>query len=322
MKTIYSKFKLISMLIIGICLLSLNANTQQWTVWDCSTIPEVAGFSVGDNDPQGATNFSIIIDDPDIAGNKLWKFDMYADGNPVANTTYSMEWGVSGTTKSTIVARIKGIDGSLSDKVAEIDVRSVSYGSKLQIRYDDSLFLAYVEEAAIKVPDLTEWQIYRITMDGETFTAYLDEDPVEILTGATSKQRSDNWFKIGDGSDGTTISGIFDWLIWDASGAYAPGEGADIPEELYLGLESDITDKYINNLKVYPVPVDDYVFIDFPFTVVNSDLKVISVLGETVLSTKVNKQKIKLDLSGLNAGIYFIKMKHNNNTYIKQLIVK
>jgi predicted secreted protein len=322
MITTYLKFRPISLLIAGILLLHLNANSQEWTVWDCSTIPEVAGFSVGDNDPQGATNFSVVIDDPDIAGNKLWKFDMYADGNPVANTTYNMEWNVASTTKSTMVARIKGIDGSLSDKVAEIDIRSVSYGSKLQIYYYDSLFLAYVEEAAVEIPNLSDWHIYRVTMDGETFTAYLDEDPVAVLSGATSKQRSDNWFKIGDGSDGTTISGIFDWLIWDASGAYAPGQGADIPEELYLGLESDITNDYADNLKVYPVPVEDYVFIDFPFKVVNSDLKVISILGETVLNIKVNKQKIKLDLSELNAGIYFLKMDHNNNTYIKQLIVK
>jgi len=322
MRAIYLKFKLIGILIICLLLFCLNSGAQEWITWNCNDIPLAVGFMEGDSDPQGATDFSIIIDDPDIQDNKLWQFDMYCDGNPVANTTYNMSWSVAGATQSTMVARIKGIEGSLSDKVAEIDIRNAGFGSKLQIYYDDSLFLAYVADAAVEVPGLTEWHLYRITMNGETFKAYLDENPEAILSGNTDKARSDNWFKIGDGSDGTTISGIFDWLIWDASGAYAPGEGAAIPAELYTGLESGIANKYINNLKVYPVPADDFVFVEFPVKEANSNLQIINILGETVLTATAGKHKNKIDLSELSAGIYFIKMNQDNNTYIKQLIVK
>jgi len=321
MRTIYSRLKLASILFVGFFLFYLNADTQEWTVWDCNILPEDVGFMAGDNNPPGTLNFSVIIDDPEIKDNKLWKYDMYAEGNVEVSTTYRMDWDVSGTTVSTLVARIKGIDDCLSKRLAEIDIRNMEYGSILRITYDDSLFLANVDEAYAELSDLTEWHIYRVTMNEDTFTVYLDEETVPILSGASTRSTSDNWFKMGDGSDETAVSGIFDWIIWDASGAYAPDEGADIPDELYTGLET-ILNGDINNLKVYPIPADNKVYIEFPVKGINRNLQIINVLGETLISIEVNKQKNKIDLSGLNGGIYFIRVKQDNNTYIKRLILK
>jgi len=321
MRTIYSRLKLASILFVGVFLFYSNADTQEWTVWDCSILPEDVGFMAGDNNPPGTLNFSVIIDDPEIKDNKLWKYDMYAEGNVEVSTTYRMDWDVSGTTVSTLVARIKGIDDCLSKRLAEIDIRNMEYGSILRITYDDSLFLANVDEAYAELPDLTEWHIYRVTMNGDTFTVYLDEETDPILSGASTRSTSDNWFKMGDGSDETAVSGIFDWIIWDASGAYAPDEGADIPDELYTGLET-ILNGDINNLKVYPIPADNKVYIEFPVKGINRNLQIINVLGETLISIEVNKQKNKIDLSGLNGGIYFIRVKQDNNTYVKRLILK
>jgi endonuclease I len=77
-----------------------------------------------------------------------------------------------------------------------------------------------------------------------------------------------------------------------------------------------ITEAYIS---IYPNPATDFVNIEININVEMKKLTVKDITGRTVLETSVN-DKISLDLSTFNSGIYFLLMKDNTgNVYIKKI---
>ena len=79
---------------------------------------------------------------------------------------------------------------------------------------------------------------------------------------------------------------------------------------LPLGIDSEYSK---NNIKIYPNPTNDYLFIDnsqedFIYTGYNS-------IGKIVFKTK----SIKINVSELPSGIYFVEMQNVNNNEIKRL---
>ena len=71
----------------------------------------------------------------------------------------------------------------------------------------------------------------------------------------------------------------------------------------------------INDIKVYPNPVNDKLFIGGSHD--RFDVEVYSILGQKVDSVLATNQ---LDLSTFDTGVYFIKIKTNNQTVIKKII--
>jgi uncharacterized repeat protein (TIGR01451 family) len=71
-----------------------------------------------------------------------------------------------------------------------------------------------------------------------------------------------------------------------------------------------------NNLKIYPNPVNNILNIENNSVIDN--IEVSNVLGQTVLSQNNNNSKI--DLSGLIAGIYFVKITSSGNEKIVKIL--
>jgi hypothetical protein len=51
-------------------------------------------------------------------------------------------------------------------------------------------------------------------------------------------------------------------------------------------------------------------------------LIITNVLGETILSRKIQNEKSEIDISNQASGIYFILVKYNNGTAIQKLILQ
>ena len=85
-------------------------------------------------------------------------------------------------------------------------------------------------------------------------------------------------------------------------------------------LVQEINDSEVIN--IYPQPAIDNLNIDIKLS--NnyvSRLDLYDIQGKLLLSTVVdqNSNNINLDVSGLNSGIYFVKLQSKNNLYTKKV---
>ncbi len=224
------------------CILSLAfalpLNAQGWQIYDASVLPAETGSSgtldissVSDDSP-GEDMVQEIIDDPDISGNKIFKYLQ-----PNGKTNFRHLFADSYTDSAfTIVTRVRGDTSSVFDRAFDFEWRNGNAGSrdKLLLWTQDNL-LELDNDGAKVDPGvaISDWHTYRIVVNGDMATIYIDENPVAVHSATTANTTSDKYLKIGDGS-GDAIGGCMDWCILDMSGAYAPGEGLPIPAELYV----------------------------------------------------------------------------------------
>lgn len=73
-----------------------------------------------------------------------------------------------------------------------------------------------------------------------------------------------------------------------------------------------------NNIKIYPNPTSDFIFINN--NNINNKIEIFDNKGNLVLSKKVIDNK--LNINNLENGIYFIKIKREDNIFVEKLIIK
>ena len=73
-----------------------------------------------------------------------------------------------------------------------------------------------------------------------------------------------------------------------------------------------------NTFTLFPNPVSENITIHFPNKIPFAEIKVLNILGETVL--KQNTTNPILNVQSLRSGIYFIQVKTNNTRYIQKFI--
>jgi hypothetical protein len=82
---------------------------------------------------------------------------------------------------------------------------------------------------------------------------------------------------------------------------------------------NEFTDDY--NVSIYPNPANDYLMIN---TTINENLKIeiYTIRGQSVMSTECtnNISQMRIDISQLPAGIYFIRIANNQNNITKKFV--
>ena len=82
---------------------------------------------------------------------------------------------------------------------------------------------------------------------------------------------------------------------------------------------NEFTDDY--NVSIYPNPANDYLMIN---TTINENLKIeiYTIRGQNVMSTECtnNISQMRIDISQLPAGIYFIRIANNQNNITKKFV--
>jgi len=234
--------KMVFFAVVILFIFSAHTIHAQWRFYDCTLLPaeaDTAWHEDGDT-PDDVTTYLSVVDDPDIAGNKLIQF-LEAQGP--AKEMWYLNWHADPVVGATLVFRAKALQVGAYDRDFELYIyngvvreRLVS-NNGVEIKFDKSKVLSPMDTGI--------WHIYRVTVFGDYFTVYVDEDILPYLEaiGETIDGET-NLFRFGDlGS--STMGSLYDWFIWDVSGAYPPGEGTPIPEELLTtGSMTDVAPDY------------------------------------------------------------------------------
>ena len=71
-----------------------------------------------------------------------------------------------------------------------------------------------------------------------------------------------------------------------------------------------------NGFSIYPIPSFDVLFVLSEN--INSDYRIINILGETVMSGKIASENQQIDVSELPEGMYFITIGNMTNKFLKK----
>lgn len=89
------------------------------------------------------------------------------------------------------------------------------------------------------------------------------------------------------------------------------------------GATASINDVFASTLKLYPNPLSNTNVLNI-ISAENGDknITIYNVLGENVLSRTILNNTKSIELGEINSGIYFIKIKQNDKTAIKKIIIQ
>jgi hypothetical protein len=214
---------------------TLVKDVQQWNVYPANVLPDASEFGMSTSNVGGDQYTNIIIADPDNAGNNLLEMISPQEDPGKFMWKYSRSGDVN--EPITFIARVKGASDTL-DRTMEFDIQTAGFRERLYIKNDNTFEL---KESGVKgnmSGGPLQWHIYRITKDGDALTFYLDENPEPVATVTTSTTSGENYFRFGDGNGSSTLGGLVDWIIWDNTGTYAPGEGMPLPDSLVTDVQS------------------------------------------------------------------------------------
>ncbi len=218
---------------------------QAWYVYDGSTVPDQLSEWSESSAYLGANFVETILDDPSVSGNTYFSYsqpDVLSEDDATRNAgkLYKYSFGDNSVDSITIIARVRGVDvDTITNETAfQFEYRINGDGIEARdmlsiIPESNTLKLEKSGGSATLDTNFFDWHIVRITFTGADSTSkvYVDEQSTVVLESKTSSSTTDSYLKFGDGGS-AQVSGDLDWLIIDTSGAYAPGEGAAIPDSL------------------------------------------------------------------------------------------
>ena len=199
----------------------LYINSQEWQVYDGSLLPVDAGLE--SSDKSGDTIIHSITDDPDIIGNKLYDWTLYGSGKQQWRSAYSVAMPTF-----TAVARIKA--QSTDTNAIELRLRNGAWRFTIKIESSE-IDPDNVRHDVAFTHDPSDWHIYRMAVKDSIINVYLDESSTPVITDTSNTAVTDRYFRFGDGSSSNPYGSLVDWVVWDTTGAYAPGD-VDLPETL------------------------------------------------------------------------------------------
>jgi hypothetical protein len=123
--------------------------------------------------------------------------------------------------------------------------------------------------------------------------------------------------------EGQTIAGIncvFNGGSWDAGEGKAHNETGDGCEDFYapLGSTGIFNNQAENNVDIYPNPVNDVLNIANVNNV--NEIMILDVTGKVVKSQKVNSDKISLNVSDLQRGMYILNIYNDKGIQAKKFM--
>ena len=131
----------------------------------------------------------------------------------------------------------------------------------------------------------------------------------------------------GDGLNGSSCTngaGSYQILFTEAVIAELTQAQADFGSSnttnfcLNLGLSENSS---ADAISVYPNPAGEFVTISANDLLIER-IELMNITGQVVSAVNVVANQIKMDLSAMSSGVYFLKIYTENNSTTKQLVVK
>ena len=105
-----------------------------------------------------------------------------------------------------------------------------------------------------------EMHLIRIVSDGINTAIYLDEGPAPFIEGISDTPSGNSYFEWGN-SGGTDYGAYIDWLVINKIGGYAPNEGSELPEDLFLSSVATLSALNVNG-----IPLNGFSAGEFDYT--------------------------------------------------------
>ncbi len=324
------KKKLIGFIIV-FSILGIGLSYAEWSIYDCSVMPREADTSWHESSATNAddvTEILSVIDDPEIPGNKLLKVDA---NQANFKEMWRMKWNADPVVGATLVFRVVALDPAAYNRDFDVYVKNGLAEDRLIAEGGDSFKLDKSKQYGSI--NAMEWHILRITIIADLVEVYIDEETLSYLVG-TGTSTTENYFRFGDGSEGSTLGGLYDWIIWDVSGAYPPGQGTPIPQVLLDTGTFPLIVMYASTppdgfklSQNYPNPFNPSTKITFSLkTKGHTTLTVYNAMGQLV-ATLIDETigtgtyYVTFDARDLPSGVYFYQIKSGEFTQVKKMIL-
>jgi hypothetical protein len=327
MKTKFTSLKKfgIALILLGL-VSSSHSKAQTWTIYDGSVLPDAAtpAWATGDlGTPQAVYS---IVDDPDISGNKLLYDTTTADADKK-----SFKLNIAQPTNATWMIRTKAANNnpvSMEFELNAVDGTSAKFrinlklyvhptkGGYLRTNYLNTN-ITYPSDSSLTVQS---FHTYRVTVEnGSTFKVYLDENTTAIVegTGITGSTQS-QFLRFGDVGSAFT-EGYVDWMAWDVTGAYAPG--TILPSGVKVdGVATSVKSNLIKKVSVYPNPAFEQLNIKNAGSI--AKYEIVNLEGKILRKAMNNTNDLRIDITGLKQGVYFLKTYSNEKIEQTKFIKK
>ena len=125
----------------------------------------------------------------------------------------------------------------------------------------------------------------------------------------------------GDSNDFVfpTTSGALP-ILWakgsSLSFGYHGGTRGGVVANLTLGSE----DFEISNFKIVPNPVTSEFSIELPARVETAQMQIFDVLGKQLILNEISKLNSTVDVTGLQSGVYMVRVSNGNSSQTKRII--
>jgi len=311
----------------------IPATSPQWRVYSASVLPNknspVFLESNVTNPPDTA---SWIIDDSQIAGNKLLKFIDAVQTN--GKFMWGNNWGMDANIGVTFAFRVKPIDRTVYQRIFEVEFRDGALRERMFVLNDGMIRLDRAAVAQTLPSGFDDWHTYRITYKNGVANIYLNEAPTAFLAGTTTSANSTNDVRFGDGSDGNTHGFLLDWFIFDVSGAFAPNQ-SKIPDSLFVDKTSTQVAEHASLAtpavyaleQNYPNPFNPMTKIEFQLPKSGRvKIAVYNAMGQwvaTLLDQNMERgsHAIAFDAGSLPTGIYLYRIEAADFTQVKKMLL-
>lgn len=333
------KRTLLKLTIVAITICSFTSLQAQWKKYDGSFTPNESYplWEKGDITPDVTDGpdpmLCVVVDDPfnPDTDNKFLKIEEF---NGDKRESWVHVWDtVNAVNGATVIIKAKPSDDMYSYINDTTPVRAFYISLRNgEFKEEISLDFTHPDSGFLKmrciddlIPVDNKFHMYRITMNHDEVKVYMDENTTPIAEGFTEKTSSDNYIKFGSKSTGGLHGGLYDWILWDDTGVFAPGEGEPIPDDFLLSLD-DIKVDY--NLNLYPNPFNEFARLNFVLqTPGKVNIEFFNSLGQKVksLDEKIyssGNHTVDLEASELPTGLYIGKLSVNNQSQSFKFSVK
>lgn len=221
----------------------------------------------------------------------------------------------------TIVVRLQAANDAVGG-IAHFEIRANGYREKVRINADNvKLERSDLIEVEHGLDLINEMHLFRIVSDGKHTSVYIDESATPLITGSSNTEDSNTYFEWGK-SGGADYGAIVDWLAIDKTGGYAPKEGSDLPDNLFLNSIATLSDLSIDgetvsgfspNVIAYVVEVTDNDVPELSWSTTSQFVTVIATVPTTVPNTEA-KIEVSAD-DGYTTKSYTINYLGSSSTH-------
>lgn len=81
-----------------------------------------------------------------------------------------------------------------------------------------------------------------------------------------------------------------------------------------------VIDNELSNLKIYPNPTNDLIFLEINNSIIVKNIKVYDLMGKLLVT--YNKRPQNISLNNYSNGLYFIKINSDKGSIIKKIVKK